>query len=104
MRRRSRSLLPAGPSVIPLLSWSGRVQAAWGGSTFLRDPTQIGEVTPAVGGALGSYALVGVLVGPCSPAPSADVIGRRKVMLLAYAWFSVGMGVTALMDHRDASG
>ena len=32
-------------------------------STFLRDPTQIGKVTPAVGGALGSYALVGVLVG-----------------------------------------
>ena len=32
-------------------------------STFLRDPSQIGTVTPALGGALGSYALVGVLVG-----------------------------------------
>ena len=42
-------------------------------STFLRDPTQIGEVTPAVGGALGSYALVGVLVG----ALLAGTVGRR---------------------------
>ena len=32
-------------------------------STFLRDPSQIGTVTPALGGALGSYALIGVLVG-----------------------------------------
>ena len=32
-------------------------------STFLRDPSQIGQVSPAMAGALGSYALVGVLVG-----------------------------------------
>lgn len=32
-------------------------------STFLRDPNEIGQVTPAAAGALGSYALVGVLVG-----------------------------------------
>jgi len=31
--------------------------------TFLRDPSQIGHVSPAMAGALGSYALVGVLVG-----------------------------------------
>ena len=67
-------------------------------STFLADPTQIGPVTPAVGGALGSYALVGVLVGALLAGTVADVIGRRKVMLLAYAWFSVGMAVTALMS------
>ena len=32
-------------------------------STFLRDPTHIGNVTPAIAGLLGSYALVGVMVG-----------------------------------------
>ena len=32
-------------------------------STFLRDPSQIGNVTPAIAGLLGSYALVGVMVG-----------------------------------------
>lgn len=63
---------------------------------FLRDPSQIGAVTPAMGGALGSYALIGVLVGALLAGSVGDIIGRRKVMLTAYAWFSVGMGLTAL--------
>ena len=63
---------------------------------FLRDPSQVGEVTPALAGALGSYALIGVLVGALVAGSVADVIGRRKVMLTAYAWFSVGMALTAL--------
>src|SRR6266516_6208046 len=65
-------------------------------STFLRDPSQIGTVTPATAGALGSYALVGVLVGALLAGSVGDILGRRKVMLFAYAWFSVGMGITAL--------
>ena len=73
-------------------------------STFLRDPTQIGTVTPAVGGALGSYALIGVLFGALLAGTISDVIGRRKVMLLAYAWFSVGMAVTALMTSTTGFG
>ena len=32
-------------------------------SIFLRNPNEIGAVTPQIAGALGSYALVGVLVG-----------------------------------------
>jgi len=43
-------------------------------STFLRDPSQIGEVTPALGGALGSYALVGVLVGALLAGTMSDVL------------------------------
>src|SRR5205809_3796946 len=65
-------------------------------STFLRDPSQIGTVTPATAGALGSYALVGVLVGALLAGSVGDILGRRKVMLFAYAWFSVGMGITAM--------
>ena len=64
--------------------------------TFLRDPSQIGQVSPAVAGALGSYALVGVLVGALLAGTVGDIVGRRKVMLAAYAWFAIGMGVTAL--------
>src|SRR5215831_13670755 len=64
-------------------------------STFLRDSSQIGTVTPATAGALGSYALVGVLVGALLAGSVGDIVGRRKVMLFAYAWFSVGMGITA---------
>jgi len=73
-------------------------------STFLRDPTQIGEVTPALAGALGSYALVGVLVGALLAGSVGDILGRRKVMLFAYAWFSIGMGVTALMSSANLFG
>ena len=64
--------------------------------TFLRDPSQIGHVSPAMAGALGSYALVGVLVGALLAGTVGDIIGRRKVMLTAYAWFAIGMAVTAL--------
>ena len=53
-------------------------------STFLRDPHQIGPVTPALGGVLGSYALVGVLVGALLAGTLSDVLGRRTLMLLAY--------------------
>src|SRR5215210_4821105 len=63
---------------------------------FLRNPGEIGTVTPGVAGALGSYALIGVLVGALFAGAVADILGRRKVMLAAYAWFAVGMGVTAL--------
>ena len=65
-------------------------------STFLRDASHIGTVTPAIAGLLGSYALVGVLIGALLAGVVGDIVGRRKVMLTAYAWFSVGMGLTAM--------
>jgi AAHS family benzoate transporter-like MFS transporter len=64
-------------------------------STFLRDPAQIGPVDPALAGALGSYALLGVLVGALVAGSVGDFLGRRKMMLGAYAWFSLGMAATA---------
>ena len=73
-------------------------------STFLRDPSQIGPGHPALGGVLGSYALVGVLVGALLAGTLSDVLGRRKLMLMSYAWFSVGMAVTALMTTASGFG
>ena len=73
-------------------------------STFLRDPSHIGTVTPATAGMLGSYALVGVLVGALLAGTVGDILGRRKVMLFAYAWFSVGMGITALSTTTQMFG
>ena len=64
-------------------------------STFLRDPGQIGPVDPALAGVLGSYALLGVLVGALVAGSISDIVGRRKMMLGAYAWFSLGMAATA---------
>jgi AAHS family benzoate transporter-like MFS transporter len=73
-------------------------------STFLRDPSEIGEVTPETAGALGSYALIGVLVGALLAGSVGDIIGRRKVMLTAYAWFAIGMGLTALTNSTSMFG
>ena len=71
---------------------------------FLRDPSQIGEVIPATAGALGSYALLGVLVGALIAGSVGDIIGRRKVMLISYAWFAVGMGLTAFATNTAMFG
>ena len=73
-------------------------------STFLRDATQIGTVTPPMAGALGSYALFGVALGALLAGSVGDLIGRRKVMLASYAWFSVGMALTALSDSTQSFG
>lgn len=71
---------------------------------FLRDASHIGPVDPTLAGALGSYALVGVLVGALMAGSVADIVGRRKVMLTAYAWFSVGMLATAFTASAGAFG
>lgn len=73
-------------------------------STFLRDATQIGTVTPAIAGVLGSYALVGVLCGALLAGTVGDILGRRKVILLSYAWFSIGMALTAMATNTTAFG
>ena len=48
-------------------------------STFLRDPSQIGTVTPAIAGMLGSYMLFGVMVGALLAGTVGDILWRRKV-------------------------
>jgi AAHS family benzoate transporter-like MFS transporter len=73
-------------------------------STFLRDPSHLGPVTPAIAGMLGSYALVGVLAGALLAGTVGDILGRRKVMLVSYAWFSIGMGLTALTTDSATFG
>lgn len=73
-------------------------------STFLRDPSHIGNVTSAIAGLLGSYALVGVMVGALLAGAIGDIIGRRKVMLTSYAWFSAGMALTAMATTTTAFG
>ncbi|MEU0467133.1 MFS transporter [Amycolatopsis sp. NPDC006131] len=72
--------------------------------TLLADPTQLGHISAGQAGALGSYALIGVLVGALAAGSLGDWIGRRKIMLVNLAWFSIGMGLTALTQNVTAFG
>ena len=71
---------------------------------FLQDPGQLGPVSPALGGALGSYALVGVLVGSLLTGAVSDVVGRRRLLLVAYAWYSLAMAATAFATSATTFG
>lgn len=64
--------------------------------TLLDDPSQLGQLTPATAGALGSYALIGVMIGALLAGAVGDRVGRRRMMLANIVWFSIGMGATAL--------
>ena len=62
---------------------------------LMDDPSHIGTLTASQAGALGSYALVGVMVGALTCGAIGDHFGRRKMMLVNIIWFSVGMALAA---------
>ena len=64
--------------------------------TLLNDASHIGAFDAGTAGALGSYAMLGVLVGAILCGSIGDYIGRRKIILFSLAWFSLGMFATAL--------
>lgn len=72
--------------------------------SLLRDPSQLGTLDAAQAGALGSYALMGVLVGALTAGAIGDFLGRRKMMLINIVWFSVGMALTSLATSIPAFG
>jgi AAHS family benzoate transporter-like MFS transporter len=71
---------------------------------LLADPGQIGQFDMATAGLLGSWALIGVLVGSLVCGAVGDFFGRRRLMLLGIAWFSAGMFITALTTTVPAFG
>lgn len=71
---------------------------------LLADPGQIGAFDAVAAGLLGSWALIGVLVGSLVCGAIGDFFGRRRLMLLGIAWFSVGMFVTSFATTVPAFG
>ncbi|MFP5070207.1 MFS transporter [Pseudonocardia nantongensis] len=69
---------------------------------MLRDPTW--DMTTAQAGAIGSYALVGMLVGALAVGALTDRLGRRKVVLATTAWFSVSAGLCAVAPNPEVFG
>ncbi|MFJ8361630.1 MFS transporter [Streptomyces sp. NPDC093984] len=54
------------------------------------------HLTPTEAGAIGSYGLFGMLVGALCAGAVADVLGRRRTVLISVAWFSLAMAACAL--------
>ncbi|MFL1592219.1 aromatic acid/H+ symport family MFS transporter [Rhodococcus ruber] len=63
---------------------------------LMKDPTQLGAVSAEQAGVLGSYALIGVLIGALLAGAFGDRVGRRKLTLISITWFSVGMAAAAM--------
>ncbi|MBD2764249.1 aromatic acid/H+ symport family MFS transporter [Kocuria sp. cx-455] len=73
-------------------------------TTLMADPSHIGALDAATAGSLGSYALIGVLIGALICGSIGDYVGRRRIILVGIAWFSIGMFVTSLSTSIFAFG
>ena len=59
-------------------------------------------LTPPEAGMLGSYAMIGMMLGALVAGTLGDLVGRRKVMLVSIAWFSIGMAVSSMTESVTA--
>jgi AAHS family benzoate transporter-like MFS transporter len=62
------------------------------------------SIDPAQVGVIGSLALVGMLIGTLVVGALTDILGRRVIMMLSIAWFSVFMLATALAPTPELFG
>lgn len=71
-------------------------------------PTLLGRdewaLTPPEAGRIGSYALMGMLVGAAVVGTVTDLVGRRRIMLGCVTWFSLAMGLCALAPTPELFG
>lgn len=62
------------------------------------------SLSPAQAGAIGSYALAGMLIGALAAGPLTDRFGRRRLMLAGITWFSVAMLLCAAAPGPEILG
>lgn len=61
-------------------------------------------LSPAKAGAIGSYALVGMLVGAVCVGTITDMIGRKKTLAFCVTLFSIMMGFAAMASSPEMFG
>lgn len=69
---------------------------------MLEDPSW--NLSTEYAGVVGSYALIGMLVGSITVGAVADVLGRRWLMIASTAWYSAWTGVCALAPDASLFG
>lgn len=65
---------------------------------------EVWHLTPIQSGVIGSYALVGMMLGALICGPIADRLGRRNVALLATVIFSLASAATSFVDDPTEFG
>ncbi|MFC9503754.1 MFS transporter [Streptomyces sp. NPDC057002] len=61
-------------------------------------------LTPAGAGLIGSFALIGMLIGATTLGTLTDTLGRRKMLIACLAWFSVMTGLCATATSPEVFG
>ncbi|MGH8867261.1 MAG: MFS transporter [Actinomycetes bacterium] len=61
-------------------------------------------VSEVQAGAIGSYALIGMLIGALVVGTVTDVVGRRRIMLVCTTWFSLAMVGCAMAPSAEVFG
>ncbi|MEU2747486.1 aromatic acid/H+ symport family MFS transporter [Streptomyces collinus] len=61
-------------------------------------------LTPAGAGLIGSFALIGMLIGATTVGTLTDTLGRRRMLIGCLAWFSVMTGLCATATSPETFG
>ncbi|MFD6222314.1 MFS transporter [Nocardia asteroides] len=62
------------------------------------------DMSASTAGLIGSWTLVGLMVGFLLAGPLADRVGRRKVMMAGVVWFSAGCAICAVATSPEFLG
>jgi len=62
------------------------------------------HIGPAQAGAIGSYALIGMLFGALLVGTVTDLVGRRRILVLCMVWFSVCTALCAIAPNPEVFG
>ncbi|GAA3785407.1 aromatic acid/H+ symport family MFS transporter [Streptomyces phyllanthi] len=61
-------------------------------------------LTPAGAGLIGSFALIGMLIGATTVGTLTDILGRRRMLIGCLIWFSAMTGLCALATSPEVFG